>query len=114
VQKLLDHIYDYPLGDVLWSHEANCSFYGETHPKKKASYYRTKAKVRGRLIYLGQKGVESEFRRLLARIELQPDLAEGCKSQLLDRLKGRIPGQREAEAQKLRTHCVAWKKRRKL
>ena len=112
VQKLLDirtshkqqhHIYDYPLGDVLWSHEGNCSFYGETHPKKKASYYKTKVKVGGRLIYLGQKGVESEFRRLLARIEITPELAEGCKNQLLDRLRGRIPGQQEAEAQKLRT-----------
>ncbi|HYM96424.1 MAG TPA: hypothetical protein VET26_03915 [Candidatus Sulfotelmatobacter sp.] len=30
-------------------------------------------------------------------------MAEGCKNQLLDRLRGRIPGQREAEAQKLRT-----------
>jgi hypothetical protein len=68
------------LGDVLWSHEANCGFYGETHPKKKASYYRTKPKVRGRLIYLGQNGVESEFRRLLARIELQPDLAAAVTS----------------------------------
>jgi hypothetical protein len=30
-------------------------------------------------------------------------LAEGCKNRLLDRLRGRIPGQQEAEAQKRRT-----------
>jgi hypothetical protein len=59
VQELLDarsshkrqhHIYDYPLVNVLWSHEGDCGFQGETQPKKKASYYRTKVKVNGRKI----------------------------------------------------------------
>ena len=110
VQGLLDkrsshkqqhHVNDYPLVKILWSQEGSCGFHGETQPKKKASYYRTKVKVGGRKIYLGQKGVEGEFRRLLARIQLRPEMAEGCKVELLAQLNQRVPGQRQQEAEKL-------------
>ena len=110
VQELLDirsshkkqhHVNDYPLVKILWSQEGDCGFHGETQPKKKASYYRTKAKVAGRKIYLGQKGVESEFSRLLVRIQIRPEMAEGCRAEMLARLKERVPGQRQLEADKL-------------
>jgi hypothetical protein len=91
-QKQQHHVYDYPLVKILWSHEGSCGFHGETQPKKKASHYRTKVKVGGRKIYLGQDAVEVEFRRLLARIQLRPEMAEGCQGGAVGATQGARSG----------------------
>jgi len=72
----------YLLRGLLFSNDANSGCWSETHPQKKASYYRSRDKVNGRHVFYNTKHIEAQLPEVFKKITITKDAGKQLRKDL--------------------------------
>ena len=80
--KQRTHRHKYLLRGLVYSLDADSPCWAETHPKKKASYYRSRAKSNGRNIFYNTRDIESQLTDIIKSVTISEERRQEMRKEL--------------------------------